>query len=113
MQYAIGHSYDENNPNKTHRELGDPFMILIPPVEQYINNVTFTTDLRVNDQFNRGDYISITVPIQYFNSSMIMLDGNDLSVQQWHKIFCSDGDVCGMGTNMAVSRALSSSCGSP
>lgn len=106
MQYSGGHSLDDNNPGKTYRELGDPFMILISPVEQYINNVTFTTNLRVNDHFNRGHYISVTVPIQYFNSSMITLDGNNLSGQQWHRIYCSNGEVCGMGTNMPVSRAF-------
>ena len=104
MQYAAGHSHDETR--KTHGELGDPFMILIPPVEQYINNVTFTTDLNVNDQFNRGDYISITVPIQFFNTSMIVLDGSDLSGLTWYRIQCSNGQLCGMGTNTNVSRGF-------
>ena len=104
MQYSAGHSHDETR--KTFGELGDPFMILIPPVEQYINNVTFTTDLNVIDQFNRGDYISITVPIQFFNPSMILLDGNDLSGLTWSNIYCSDGVVCGMGTNTNVSRSF-------
>ena len=104
MQYAAGHSHDETR--KTHGELGDPFMILIPPVEQYINNVTFTTDLNVNDQFNRGDYISITVPLQFFNTSMIVLDGSDLSGLTWYRIQCSNGQLCGMGTNTNVSRGF-------
>ena len=104
MQYAVGHSYDETR--KTHGELGDPFMILIPPVEQYINNVTFTTDLNVNDQFNRGDYISITVPLQFFNTSMIVLDGSDLSGLTWYRIQCSNGQLCGMGTNTNVTRGF-------
>ena len=104
VQYAVGHSYDETR--KTHGELGDPFMILIPPVEQYINNVTFTTDLNVNDQFNRGDYISIAVPLQFFNTSMIVLDGSDLSGLTWYRIQCSNGQLCGMGTNTNVSRGF-------
>ena len=72
-------------------------MFLSSPVEQYINNVTFTTDLNVNDQFNRGDYISITVPLQFFNTSMIVLDGSDLSGLTWHVNMTQSGASCPQG----------------
>ena len=106
MQYAYGHSVDENNPGKVDRDLGDPFMLTIAPVEQYINNISFTTDVKVNDQFNEGDFISVSVPVQFFNPAMIMLDDVHLTGLHWNPIICSNGSICGYGTNMPVSRGF-------
>ena len=74
--------------------LGIPFMSLLPPVVQSLNNYTIS-------KFNISyyDYISIAVHDNFFDPSRIMID--DVPVEPdrsaWQSIYCSDGEICGYG----------------
>ena len=76
---------------------GDPFMMMIPPMEQYSNNYTFVT------QSNFENAITITVASEFFNSGNIFLNGSSLSSATWTKIYCSTQTVCGYGTRVSLS----------
>ena len=75
---------------------GDPFMMMIPPVEQYSNNYTFVTQLGFQNA------ITITVKEEFFNSEDIVLNGNSLNSVNWTKIYCSNQTVCAYGTRLSL-----------
>ena len=99
MQYGFSHEHDNNT--------GDPNMVLVAPISQYLNHHIFTTNVsmytRENDDFT-SHYISVTVLARYFVPNAILLDGTPLepNVTQWHIIDCSQNDPCGYGISKSV-----------
>ena len=89
VQFAIGGSQSSN--------YGDPFMMMIPPVEQYSNNYTFVT------QSGFQNALTIIVASQFLNSADVVLNDSSLSSATWTKIYCSNQTVCGYGTQISVS----------
>ena len=90
VQFAIGAGREPSY-------YGDPFMMMIPPVEQYSNNYTFVT------QSGFQNAITVTVASEFFNSEDIVLNGNSLDSANWTEIYCSTQTVCGYGTQVSVS----------
>ena len=90
VQFAIGGDIEPSG-------YGDPFMMMIPPVEQYSNNYTFVT------QSNFQNAITVTVASEFFNSEDIILNGSSLSRATWTPIYCSTQTVCGYGTRVSLS----------
>ncbi len=66
MQYSKG---DESDPTITN---GDPFMLLIPPYEQFLNDYTFTT---LDNQFNLN-FVNVIAPNSILGT--ISLDGSNI-----------------------------------
>ena len=103
MQYSVGHSL-----NRPTSEQGDPFMVLVPPVRQYINNFTVTATKDISLNFTAS--IGVTVSSMFFDNSTsahnsIQVDGNPLAPVDsgvWKPIYCSDGEVCGYGARQEV-----------
>ena len=91
VQFAIGGSREPLS------HYGDPFMMMIPPVEQYSNNYTFVT------QSGFQNAITVTVASEFFNSEDIVLNGDSLSSANWTEIYCSTRNVCGYGTRIYLS----------
>ena len=90
VQFAIGGDCEPSG-------YGDPFMMMIPPVEQYRNKYTFVT------QSNFQNTITITVGAEFFNSEYIILNGNSLNSANWTEIYCSTHTVCGYATRVSLS----------
>ena len=90
VQFAIGGDIEPSS-------YGDPFMMMIPPVEQYSNNYTFVT------QSNFQNAITVTVASEIFNSEDIILNGSSLDSATWTPIYCSTQTVCGYGTRVSLS----------
>ena len=90
VQFAIGASREPS-------QYGDPFMMMIPPVEQYSNNYTFAT------QSGFQNAITVTVTSEFFNAEDIVLNGNSLNSAYWTEIYCSTQTVCGYGTRVSLS----------
>ena len=90
VQFAIGAAREPSS-------YGDPFMMMIPPVEQYRNNYTFVT----HSGFQNA--ITVTVASEFFNTGNIILNGNSLSGATWTRIYCSTQTVCGYGTRVSLS----------
>ena len=77
---------------------GDPFMMMIPSVEQYSNNYVFNIPSRFDT-----NYITIYVSTRYYQPNKILLDSASLLTLTWTEIYCSSGCICGYITRVALS----------
>lgn len=93
MQYAKGQQGDDIIKGRN-EDIGDPAMAWIPPVGQYMNDITFVTgDVNEFEKFSFGEFINVVVPAEYYNSSMIKLDGVAIS-EAWNEVMCAPSEVC-------------------
>ena len=101
MQYGFSHEHDNSN------QYGDPNMVLVAPISQYLKKHVFTTNVsmytRQNDDF-KSHYLSVTVLARYFVPNAILLDGTPLEpdVTKWSIINCSQNNPCGYGISKRV-----------
>ena len=95
-QYSQGHSVDTACTVRT--DFGDPFMSVIPPVIQYLNNYTISSITAEAGSFS-SRHVSISVYKTFFDPSRIMIDGMPIESDRsaWQGIYCSDGGICGYG----------------
>ena len=80
MQFGLGNGYDR---------VGDPFMMMITPVEQYSNNYVFD----VLPEFI-SNYITIYVTPDNFVPQEIFVDDTSLENVEWTEVYCS-AVICG------------------
>jgi len=100
MQYSKGHSVD-----KLPDQIGDPFMLLVPPVAQYLNNFTVTTarELRAFDS-----NISIAISTEFFSNTpedraAVLINGTQAIPEEgWIPIYCSSSSICGYGAQIGT-----------
>ena len=87
----------------TESELGDPFLSLVTPVIQYLNNYTISSIIGVAGSFP-ARYVSISVYETFFDPSRIMIDGLPIEpvMSAWQGIYCSDGEICGYGIYIEI-----------
>ncbi len=74
---------------------GDPFMLLVPPTNQYLNKVVFSSAQGFDyTALVFQNYLNLFVPEppDIFNSSSISVNGK--KVMNWSKVYCLT-DVCG------------------
>ena len=76
-QYAYGRDSDG---------VGDPFMMIIPPIEQFTNNYFVPL-------FECNNYVTVYVSSEFFQTAQILLD--DSVVTGWTNVVCSSGEICG------------------
>ena len=102
-QYSQGHAVDAQCTGDIGTQLGDPFMIVVPPVVQYINNLTFATVEGSSGKFLTR-YINIAVHKMFFQPDMIYLDDQlvESDRNQWNPFYCSNGEICGYGLSKAI-----------
>ena len=81
MQFGLGNSHDG---------IGDPFMMMITPVEQYSNNYVFD----VLPEFF-SNYITIYVTPDNFSPQDIIVDDDSLENAVWTTVYCTDTMICG------------------
>ena len=89
MEFAKGFQLDN---------IGDPFMTMIPPVEQYSNNYVFD----VLSEFTTN-YITIYVAPEFFQPERIFVDDSNLLTNSWTAVYCSTGTLCGYVTRQSLS----------
>ncbi len=92
-QYAFGRVSDVS---------GEPFMMIIPPIEQFTNN--YLVEVLPDFDFN---YVTMYVSSEFFQTAQILLD--DFVVTDWQNVTCSSGEVCGhiSRTDVSTGGALS------
>lgn len=88
MQFALGNSIDQ---------VGDPFMMMIPPVEQYSNNYI----LNVLSTFP-SNYITIYVATRYYQPNLIFVDNQVQTNSAWSAVMCASNSVCGYVTRLSL-----------
>ncbi len=94
-QYAYGSESDG---------IGDPFMMIIPPIEQFTNNYS----VAVLPDF-ASNYVTIYVASEFFQAAQILLDMSSI-VTEWQNVTCSSGEVCGHISKTSVSSGARSVC---
>ncbi len=92
-QYAYGGSSDN---------LGDPFMMLIPPTEQYINKHIFQTFQSFHSGLN--SQFTVYVTSEFYQSSDILI--NNTAISGWQIVPCSNEPACGYIARMTVSSGV-------
>ena len=108
VQFSKGQSVDDALKD-TPTNIGDPAMVWLAPVNQYINNVLFYTGFSSTTfpGFTFGEFANVIVPADSFNPQMIRLDSNILmsDENEWTEIFCpmNNSIVCAYGTNVTLS----------
>ncbi len=91
-QYAYGRDSDG---------VGDPFMMIIPPIEQFTNNYLVEAF-----SFFVSNYVTVYVSSECFQTAQIMLDNS--IVTGWMNVVCSSGEICGHVSRMNVSTGAHS-----
>ena len=102
-RYSQGYTVDVGCTSRTYGELGDPFMNIIPPVVQYINNYLISPITALAGSFPTR-FVSISVYKTFFQPSQIMLDDSPVEPDpsKWNRIYCSADEVCGYGINKEI-----------
>ncbi len=80
---------------------GDPFMMIIPPIEQFTNNY-----LVESFPIFESNYLTMYVSSECFQIAQILLDNS--IVTDWQNVACSNGEVCGYISRTSVSTGVHS-----
>ena len=84
VQFSLGYDLDR---------IGDPFMMIVPAIEQYSNevNIYITPNFSVN-------FITLYVALTYYQPDEIYVDNISQENADWIAIYCADNTVCGYAT---------------
>ena len=88
VQFALGYNFDS---------VGDPFMMIITPIEQYGNNYILTA----LPEFSTN-YITIYINPEDFEPQKIFVDDASLRCSTWNTIYDSNAEICGYTTYVAL-----------
>ena len=80
--------------------IGDPMMMLLSPVEQYVNTVSFSP-LSTSDFAT--SYVAISTTAEHFNAADILLNGQPVEAD-WSLVI-SNGTTVGWGSRLALPPA--------
>ena len=87
-QFALGKIFDN---------VGDPFMMMIPPIEQYSNNYVLNTLSNFST-----NYITIYVATEYYQPNRIFVDDTSQVGSSWTSVYCSNNLLCGYITRVPL-----------
>ena len=77
---------------------GDPAVSVLPPIEQYTNEVVFYSCILNQNEFMNNSYINIVLQIK----DIIVMDGLPLNIK-WETISNFDGEIAGYSASLSVS----------
>ena len=113
MQYAEGNTADmalKDSPT-----FGDPFMTIIPPVVQYLNDYVLPTEKSLRTSVFSVGYTIAVPQSEFFNSPSqdgSSIEANGVAVvpdEGWVELYCSNNEICGYAARVenAPSGAIS------
>ena len=88
MEFGLGFEHDN---------VGDPFMMMVTPTEQFSNNCVFN----VLPEFSTN-HITVAVTPDDFEPRNIYVDDLDLENAVWNTVYCTDTTVCGYVTYVTL-----------
>ena len=88
VQFALGSALDS---------VGDPFMSMIPPVEQYSNNYVISAPPEFSTNF-----ITLYVANEHYQPDRIFVDDTIPDISTWVAIDCSNSVPCGYITRVPL-----------
>ena len=107
-QYGTGYTTDSSLLGKsTPSESGDPFMSVIPPVAQYMNNYTLSSLQGSAGPFPFR-FVNLAIAAEFFDNSptarrQIKLNGTTVSpIDGYVPFYCSNNEICGYGAQVEV-----------
>lgn len=97
VQFAISYAFDRSYP-----PFHAPFMMVIPPIEQYTNN--YVTNDFLDTIYVDRNYLTLYVTQEYYEPEKIFVDNIPQSVQNWTQVYCYDSEICGYVAIVEVTR---------
>ena len=89
--------------------VSDPFMLSVPPCEQYRNMYAVATapfDLSIEGTVSGRvayvNYTNIAVPAEYFNASLITVNNNPIKASEFRPIRRTDNSIWGYGAQLLL-----------
>ena len=89
--------------------ISDPFMLWVPPCEQYRDVYTIAPlpfDPRIEGTLDGRvayvNYTNIAVPAEYFNASMITVNNNPIDASEFSAIRRADNSIWGYGAQLTL-----------
>ena len=89
--------------------LSDPFMLFVPPYEQYHNSYAISTapfnpqlEGSIAGRTTYTNYTNIAVPVKYFNTSLLSVNNQTTDPSAFKPIKYSDGSVWGYGAQLML-----------
>ena len=102
FQFSRSFSTDNNR-------LSDPFMLSVPPCEQYRNSYAVapapfneTIEGTVSGRVAYVNYTNIAVPAEYFNASSITVNNNPINTSEFRPIRRADNSIWGYGAQLLL-----------
>ena len=101
MQYAFGETADFALKDADRSTFGDPFMTIIPPVVQYLNDYVLPTQDVLRDSPFLVGYTIAVPQSEFFNSPAqdgLSIEVNGIAVvpdEGWVELYCSNNEICG------------------
>ena len=93
--------------------MSDPFMLSVPPCEQYRDSYTVATAPfdpsikgTVNERNAYVNYTNIAVPLKYFNVSLIQVNGNTINASEFKPIRRADNSIWGYGVQLLLDEGV-------
>ena len=109
MQYAKGHAVDDpyaNSPSvKTDLGLGDPAMVWVPSVAQYLNKYLISNEVNLKGSNFTSNGVYVTVLPECFNASAILDNDSPLEIDpsKWGIFYCDDlNNICGYSVSVDI-----------
>ena len=87
-QFALGGTIDGR---------GDPFMVMVPAIDQYSNNYV----IPLFHQFS-ANFISIFVSPEHYQPKDIYVDDVSLQTSTWTAIYCPSNSLCGYSAYVSL-----------
>jgi hypothetical protein len=88
VQFSLGNSLDR---------VGDPFMMMIPPVEQYSNSYVLNVLLGFS-----SSHFTIYVAARYYQPDRIFVDNQSQRNSAWSTVRCINNSICGYVTRLSL-----------
>lgn len=88
---------------------GDPFMVIVPAVRQYLENSTFSTANGIGLYFNNYINVFVSAGPNEFDSSTILVDGIPIATDNWIAAPCyDDNSTCGHAATVNITDGIHS-----
>ena len=87
-QFGLGNGFDN---------IGDPLMMMIPPVQQYSNSYV----LSVLPEFSTN-YITLYVATEFYQPERVFVDSINQANSIWTPVYCTDSRLCGYITRVSL-----------
>ena len=108
VQYALGHSVDNQVLSNTQ---SDPFMTIIPPLEQYTNEFSLhffdSIDGKTNNlEVSFSPWVNLIVMAEYYNLEEFRINNQAFSsnTTSFTPIMCEEGKICAYAGQLKPKR---------